>query len=185
MARDAGPISDLRQGPGLARSNPNDIAVLPVTDETPTPGALGSLAEHFQATLYRQLIDRRYAPRPLADVNATVERERATTGTVSFAALKGKFRNEDAMLQAQVTNWDQGALISDGRIRIACRIQLLDSRTLDILWGGSYQREVKVASGSSGLEERKRQALEEFVRTMMADLPMRTVRADSATPEGR
>jgi hypothetical protein len=174
VARPPGPISTMRPEPELATLNPADIAVLPVEDAV--PGApLKSLTRHMELKLHEGLLDRAYSPISPAKVNAVVAAESEGGRSPSLAELKGKFL-EDALLVTKVTQWDEKSMFSDGRVRVAAEVKLLDSGTLANLWSGSYELEVKLPAGSSSVRDPvslREEVINRFVPSLLAELPRR------------
>jgi hypothetical protein len=174
VARPPGPISTMKTAPELATLNPADIAVLPVEDAV--PGApLKTLTRHMEQRLHQGLIERRYSPISLSKVHAVIDAESTGGASPSLAKLKGKFL-EQALLVTKVTQWDERAMFSDGRVRVAAEVKLLDSGTLANLWSGSYELEVKLTGSTSAGQdpmELREEVINRFVPRLLEELPER------------
>ena len=182
-ARPPGPIDTMRAAPELTALSPADVAVLPVEDAV-AGNPLRDLSPYFQRRVYEALVERNYSPINLDRVRSVVEAERGSSGAPTLTQLKGKFQ-EQAMLLVRVIGWEERSLLADGRIRATTEVKLLDSQSLQNLWSGGYEMELKVDNeGSVKVEkdEFRRQAIDRFVASLMERLPQRRPPQHTAGP---
>jgi hypothetical protein len=173
----------MRTSAELTTLSPADVAVLPVEDAV-AGNPLRDLSPYFQRRLYEALVERNYSPISLQRVQSVVEAERGSSGAPTLAQLKGKFQ-EQALLLVRVVGWEERSLLADGRIRATTEVKLLDSQSLQNLWSGGYELEMKVDNeGSVKVEkdEFRRQAIDRFVASLMGRLPARRPPQNTATP---
>jgi hypothetical protein len=150
----------------LKQVNPTDVAVLPVGNST---GKEGLPLEVMRRQFQDVLADLRYSPLALDYVDS-----RVVEASFAPGALK-----EDAILQVQVTRWDDSTWGLNSRLTIEADVYLLDAQQPDVvsaLWGGHVTRRLDMANertitATSG--ELMERTMETFARDVLASLPSR------------
>jgi hypothetical protein len=166
----------------LAKSNPVDVAVLPVEDAT-FDRRVQPWCEVIRAGLARGLVMRLYSPLSNDKVDALLERQGLRPGSATaidasyLRGVAGKF-GEEAVLAVRFTRWDESTLMANARLRFACDLTMMDTRTGAVLWSGGLEGEVKAGGyGPAPInpEERARDAAQQVALEVIGRLPKRRV----------
>jgi hypothetical protein len=166
----------------LAKSNPSDVAVLPVEDAT-FDGRVRPWRDVIRAALARGLVTRLYSPLALDKVDAVIERQGLRPGSATaidasyLRGVAGKF-GEEALLAVRFTRWDESSLMANARLRFACDLTMVDARSGSVLWSGGIEGEVKAGGygpAPLGPEERARDAAQQVAVEVIDRLPKRRV----------
>ncbi len=153
----------------LHTSNPSDIAVLPVEDQT---GARGVPVQAFRNAFYEGLVRRRYSPLALDYVDR---------GVVEASYRPGMF-DEEAAFVCYLTEWDDSAWSTRYRLTISADVYLLDASPSvggRELWGGNLTKTISVDSDRTVFgsdTELKKLAARRFVDEVLGALPARDPR---------
>ncbi|MCB9915812.1 MAG: hypothetical protein H6828_11810 [Planctomycetes bacterium] len=124
-------VSTLYVG-GLESTQPADVVVAPVADESLTQRApKAALREAFQSGL----VKRRYSPLALDYVDRRV---------VEAAYAPGSLQ-EDAVLQVTVRQWDMSRWDSHGEVAVEVEAWMLGADGVE-LWGGKLTRKLDLST---------------------------------------
>ncbi len=145
--------------PALSTRNPNDIAVLPVEDGTPSLDVSRHL-EFMRQVLQRGLPSRLYAPVSSQIVDAALLHERPAAGetllTPTYLKRVAGKAADDAALAVRVDSWDESRLLSDMKVSFRLEAALMASDG-ELLWHGGLSGTVK--AGGLGPAPRDRDAM--------------------------
>jgi len=160
----------------LQERNPNDIAVLPVVDETrgaASPRKDAPPLGVFRKAAYEEVLSRRYAALSLPFVDRSVRVVEATSP--GYGAC-----GEDAALRIVLQRFDDSDLVRDPSVRIAAECYLHDGKTGEVIWSSRAFRNISLRVEAKTLHDPallREIAADRFVRYALGNLPVREIRA--------
>jgi hypothetical protein len=153
----SGPLEELR---------PIDVVIAPIIDQSVGQNVpMVDLRLAFQ----RNLILRRYSALALP----------YTDQRVVNASYQPGARNEDAILQVTIREWDEKRLKSTGELRLRVEAWMLSAEDQTELWGGQLERTLYLADKLAGLPTTKgalRGVAEMIASELLEVMPARTPR---------
>jgi hypothetical protein len=166
--------------PDFAQKVPLNVAVLPPVNVT---GKEMPIARQFREYAKDALVDRWYSPIAFSVVDSRVgPRERFTP--YDLDRLRGTFE-EDAILTAQLAQWDSTYLRNQHKVLAGGEFALYDSKSGSKLWGATfsdYWVPIEAGPGTIATEdfyEYEHRAMREFVRRCFAEFPKRISKTQS------
>jgi hypothetical protein len=162
--RGAAVVEGIAPAGAIEESNPTDIVVPPVIDET---GQAGFPAAALRECFQEGLVKRRYSPLSLEYVDLHV-----VDGIYSMGTLE-----EDAVLEIIVEDWDTTYLDARGAVGIRAVVRLVDASTRGLLWSGRIDQTFELGplrNNRTTLEATYRRACEAIAPEVLAALPAHT-----------
>lgn len=162
-------VEPLLDDPRLGEKNPSDIVVLPVENQTEDPAVP---VEDLRRYFYEGLVGRHYSPLALDYVDRQVVEASYSPGAL----------DEEAVLQVQITDWDESRWKTRHVLRIGADVWLLDADPAAAepeLWGGHLEKSLGVDASrpsQSSTARLKDLAVRRFVEEVLQALPRRDAR---------
>jgi hypothetical protein len=159
-----------------------DIAVMPVRTSEDVSESVGQV---LRDEIKRSLIGKLYSPLSFDSIDKKLGpvAERRTFDPVRF---KGSF-DEDAILTAELTQWDEQWLRSNNQVLMGAKLSLYHCPTGKVVWSRELKNKQIDVSGTITAENARAyedDVVRKFVREAMRGLPRKSVTgdADASTP---
>ncbi|MBI1849889.1 MAG: hypothetical protein HYR85_06045 [Planctomycetes bacterium] len=160
-----------------------DVAVLPVRVGE---GESESVGRDVRDEVKQSLVAKLYSPLSFDTVDRKLGPV-AERRSFDLAKYKGSF-DEDAILTAELTQWDGQWLRSHNQILLGATFSLYHSKSGKVVWSRELRNRYIDISGpvtADNARDSEKEAIRKFVREAMRGLPRKIVDSDLDTPNSQ